>query len=85
MARAFEPEPGLVPALSHHFQFWRRLKPQTGLKPVFSCSFRRNDVRLLREEAAQRPDRRLQRAGTAGGQRVGAPPADLRNHPPADH
>ena len=39
MARAFEPEPGLVPPLGHHFQFSRCLKPKTGLKRVFLVPF----------------------------------------------
>lgn len=42
-------------------------------------------MRLLREEALERPDRRLQHAREAGRERVGAASPDVRDHAAADH
>ena len=47
--------------------------------------FCRNHVRVLREEASDRPDRGLQRPREARGQRIGTAFAHIRSHSPTNH
>lgn len=51
----------------------------------FLSSFRRRVERPQRAAADQRPHVQVQQPGEAGPQRVGAPGAQVRPHPPADH